>query len=511
MNAELRTYSKKERNAYLIGIAGQNIIYNIIGAGLAYFLQFTILIPALAVTVIMTIAKVWDAFNDPIMGTIVDRTRSRWGKCRPYLIFVPGIILVTTVLCFVSFGFYGQGSKALDVAIVGWAAFTYVLWGMTYTVGDIPLWGVTALMTEKEKDRNTLLSLARILGGVGGAVTLLGMQPVSLALGNMLAPTMGAAQGERFGFLIAALGFALIGCGMFQVCGFFIRERISPSEKKYTLKENFTIIWKNKPFKQILFSGILGSAKMLLTICAMPLVTYYYASKDPLLAFLYIALLGGGVFGGMFIASGLTPVFLKKLSKKKLYNYSNLIGVLPFLLIFVMYLIAPHNLTSALPMVIMVILFVFAGASIGLTNVLQSLMIADCVDYEEYVNGTRPDGVFFSGQTFIAKLTSGIATIISGIVYAIAGFSDERVAEVNAFINAGGIPKDAVPYEGLMMILFLLVSVPPAISCLLAVIPTWKYCLDDDEHNRILAELNRRRHENQPSEELSDENQTAEN
>ena len=159
----------------------------------------------------------------------------------------------------------------------------------------------------------------------------------------------------------------------------------------------------------------------------------------------------------------------------------------------------------------MVILFVFAGASIGLTNVLQSLMIADCVDYEEYVNGTRPDGVFFSGQTFIAKLTSGIATIISGIVYAIAGFSDERVAEVNAFINAGGIPKDAVPYEGLMMILFLLVSVPPAISCLLAVIPTWKYCLDDDEHNRILAELNRRRHENQPSEELSDENQTAEN
>ncbi|NCA68477.1 MAG: hypothetical protein EOM87_10525, partial [Clostridia bacterium] len=90
---------------------GQNIIYNIIGAGLAYYLQFTMLIPAIAVGIIMTSARVWDAFNDFMMGTIVDKTRSKWGKCRPYLIFIPLPIFITTVLCFTNFGFYTTGGN----------------------------------------------------------------------------------------------------------------------------------------------------------------------------------------------------------------------------------------------------------------------------------------------------------------------------------------------------------------------------------------------------------------
>lgn len=490
---QLKTYSKKEAVAYLTGLAGQNMIYNIIGAALSYYLQFTILIPAMAVTSIMTVARIWDAFNDPIMGTIVDRTRTKIGKCRPYLITVPAAIFVVTVLCFVSFGYYGE-SSGKNALLIAWAAFTYILWGMIYTVGDIPLWGSPALMTEDDNARNKLLGLARIFGGVGGGVTLLCMQPISLGIGEMLAPSIGAQEGERYGFLIAATAFALIGCGLFQLTGLFIKERIQPSEKKYSLKENFTIIWKNKPFRQILFSGVLASAKNLLSICAMPLVTYYFASKNPALAFLYIALLGGGMFIGMFSASGLTPFILKKISKKKLYNFSNLLGAVPFVGIFILYLSNPTELTSALCVVIGFFLFLLAGASIGFSNVLISLMIADCVDYEEYTNGTRPDGVFFSGQTFIAKLSSGIATIISGIAYTVVGFSDERVAEVNAFINAGGLPRVAPQYQKLMMIMFFLISIPPAISCILAVIPTWKYCLDDDVHKKIIAELNERRH-----------------
>lgn len=495
MAEKLKTYSKKEKYTYLVSLAGQNIIFNIIGAGLAYYLQFTLLIPAIAVSTIMSVARVWDAFNDPIMGTIVDRTRSKWGKCRPYLIFVPSVVFVTTILCFVSFGLYNSGSKALNVVIVAWAAFTYILWGMTYTVGDIPLWGITALMTEDEKDRNKLLSAARIIGSVGGSITLLGMQPLSLAVGNVIGKLIDSpANGERYGFLIVAAGFALLGCGMFQICGFFVKEKITPSEKRYTLKENFTIMWKNKPFRQILISGVLGSAKNLLAICAMPVVTYYYASKNPSLAFVYMILLGGGMFIGMFLGIGFCNSLLKKYTKKNLYNFSNLLGVIPFMAIFIMYLITPTGLTQLVPMLMAFVLFFFAGASTGMTTILQTQMIADCVDYEEYTNGTRPDGVFFSGQTFIAKMTNGIATIISGIAYTIVGFSDERVAEVNAFISAGGIPRESPQYSKLMMVLFFLISIPPAISCILSVIPTWKYQLDDDVHKKILRELNDRRH-----------------
>lgn len=505
MANQLRTYTKKEKNAYLIGLGGQNIIYNIIGAGLAYYFQFTLLIPAIAVSIIMSVARVWDAFNDPIMGTIVDRTRTKWGKCRPYLIFVPSVIFVVTVLCFVSFGLYNSQGKVLNFFIVAWAAFTYILWGMVYTIGDIPLWGITALMTEDEKDRNKLLTAARIVGGIGGAITLLGMQPLSLAVGNIIGNLINSpANGERYGFLIVATGFALLGCGLFQITGFFVKERISPSTKKYTLKENFTIMWKNKPFRQILISGVLGSAKMLLSICAMPLVTYYYASKNPTMAFVYMILLGGGMFIGMFLGIGMTNNLLKKFSKKILYNYSNLLGVLPFLTIFIAYLITPTGLTALIPMLVAFVCFFFAGASTGITTVLQTQMIADCVDYEEYTNGTRPDAVFFSGQTFIAKLTSGIATIISGIAYSIVGFSDARVGEVNAFISAGGIPKDAPQYSKLMMILFFLISIPPAISCILSVLPTWNYSLDDDVHKEIINELNRRRHSDDNTTEVAE-------
>lgn len=543
---QLKTFTKKEQWMYLLGVGGQNIIYNIIGSALAYYLQFTLLIPAIAVSTIMAIARVWDAFNDPMMGTIVDRTRSKWGKCRPYLIYVPVPIMIITILCFVNFGFYDASETAnvvLNVFIVGWAAFMYILWGMTYTIGDIPLWSVTALMTEDEKDRNKLLSLARIAGGVGAGITMLAIQPFALAIADVISASIGAKmlgsmeawealkqasitnselfaeglakgipyeeltyllevdptlaeatrQGERWGFLIAAVIFSVVGCALFQLTGPSIKERIAPSEEKHSLKENFKLMWSNKPFRQILISGILGSPKTLLSLAAMPLITYYFASKNALMALVYMALLGGGMFAGMFIAMALCPKLLTKFTKKDIYNYGNLAGVIPFVAIFVAYLIDPRGLANWYWVAIFFIFFLVAGASTGVTSVLQSYMIADCVDYEEYHNGIRPDGVFFSGQTFIAKMQAGIATVLSGVFYAIWGFSDAAVEKVNDYISAGLIPRDIPEFDPYMEVLFLLVSIPPAIGCILSVIPTWKYCLDDKEHERILAELNLRR------------------
>lgn len=500
VNADgLQTYSAKERNMYMVGMAGQNIIYNIVGAGLAYYLQFTILIPAMAVSSIMAVARVWDAFNDPMMGTFVDRTRTKWGKCRPYLLFVPVPILIITVACFIN-GFYEPtlgATAAKNIGVVAWAAFTYIAWGMSYTVGDIPLWGITPLMTEVEKDRTNLLSITRIVATLGASITLLGMQPFSLALGGIFSEKLGieAAKGEQLGFITAAACFGLLGTLMFQMAGIFVKERIQPSDKKNSMKDNFKLMWSNKPFRQILLSGILGSPKQLLSLCAMPLVTYYYASKDAMMALVYMVLLGGGMFIGMFVAQALVPLMVKKWSKKHIYNGSNLISVFPFAAIFIMYLIGGSHLVEPVYLVLGFLLFLINGACTGIGLVLQSLMIADAVDYEDYYHHIRPDGVFFSGQSFITKLSMGLATFISGIAYSAVGFSDAKVAQVNAFIETGGIPRDNPEFAPYLMILFFLVSIPPAIGCILSVIPTWNYCLDDKEHDKILEELNRRRHE----------------
>lgn len=494
---KVKTYTKSERNWYLVGLAGQNIMYNIVNACIMYFLQFTVLIPAMTVSIIFTVARIFDACNDPIMGTIVDRTRSKYGKCVPYLRIIPIPIMIISILCYVSFGFYGDGSKGLDIAITAWTAFTYITWGMLYTVGDIPLWGVTSLMTEDAKDREKLLTLARVVAAIAGGVIMLSMQSVSLGLGGALSTKFGlsAPQGEKYGFLIVAIILSIIGTAMFQVTGFKVKERIAPTQKT-NLKENIGIIFHNKPYMQLMLSGILGSTKSIINIVAMTLVSYYFASKDPIMAFVYLLLLGGGVFIGMFVGMAIVPVLNKKLSKKHIYNWSNLISVIPYMLIFVAYKISPHHLTDIVWVILCFFLFGIVGLGQGATTVLQSTMIADCVDYEEYKNNRRPDGLFFSGQTFLVKLQNGLATIICGIAYTIVKFSDSRVAEVNAFITAGGTPRLSMEYSTFMMILFLIISIPPAIGSILTVIPTWKYALDDKEHNRIMEILIERRRQN---------------
>ena len=504
MPQTLKTYSAKERNMYLLGMTGQNILYNIVGASLAYYLQFTILIPAIAVSVITAAARVWDAVNDPMMGTLVDRTRTKIGKCRPYLLAVPAPIFITTVMCFLNFGFFDPAKgmfEGRNALIIFWAVFSYLLWEMVYTIGDIPLWGVTALMTEDEKDRSRLLALARIASGIGGGITLLAVQPAALKLGELLTPrykdagiVTAEAAGERAGFIAAALIFGITGYLLFQQAGIFVREKIPASPGKHTMKENFSLMWTNKPFRQILLSGLLGSPKYLLALAAMPLVSYYYANKDPKQAIFYMAVLGGAIFAGQFAAMGAAPKLTKRFKKKDIYNYSNLFGTIPFVLLFILYLCAPKDLVKPAYLAVSVILFAAGGASNGFSSVLQTVMVADAVDYEEYVSGIRPDGIFFSGLTFIGKLCNGVAIIISGIAYTLVGFTDATVAKINDAITQGHIIRLEDEYRPYMLTLFFLVTIPPAIGGLLSVIPTWRYALRDAEHRRILGELNERRH-----------------
>ena len=220
----------------------------------------------------MTVARIWDAINDPMMGTIVDKTRSKWGKCRPYLIIFPGIIGLVTILCFIN-GNYAEASTNMQkVMIVAWAAISYIAWGMVFTVCDIPLWGITSLMTEDENDRSKILGLARMVAGVAGIGVLI--VQVAQALAGVFDGDMQKA------FIVTAVIFTVIASVLFEFAGIFTRERVENSEKRYSFKENFKIMFGNKPFRQILISGILRSPIQLLMIVAMTLVTYYYANGN---------------------------------------------------------------------------------------------------------------------------------------------------------------------------------------------------------------------------------------
>ena len=586
----VKTYTTKELIGYLTGLAGQNIIYNIIATGLAFYFQSVIFIPAIACSLIFALARVWDAINDPMMGSIVDKTRTKWGKCKPYLLFVPGVVMITTILPFVN-GMYAEPNSLHDVTlqnfseytafadsdlvldmeydgeiyyfipaggswelqtgadgttvpasvmifagddrstvsdialaetvlqefqneygytkaqggkaamIIAWAAISYVLWGMTYTIGDIPLWGVTSLMTEDQNDRAKALSLARIVANVGA----IGMMFTFIAPnfnGIFTARGMDNAHALRCSYILTAVILTVFASILFEFAGLSVKERVTPQNKKtYTIGENFKIMFGNRPFRQILISGVLRSPIQLLSIVAMTLVMYYFFNNDlegtlaggnigALIA--QVAIMVVGIFGGMIGVSAFVPAMTRKFEKKKLYNFFSICGAIPFILIYVIYKISGGNVLTWGWIIVMGLLFFMASASMGALNVLQSVMIADCVDYEEYTNGVRTDGVFFSGQSFITKLSAGIASLISGAVYAIVGFSDKNIALLNNALLTGA---DFKTYAGgkYAAAMFFLVSIPPAVGMILSAIPTSRYALSDAEHTRMLNELNEKR------------------
>lgn len=504
MNNLAKTYTKKEAAGFLVGMFGQNLIYNIVATGLYFYFQNVICLPAMALGWIMTIARIWDAINDPMMGTIVDKTHSKWGKCRPYLIIFPAIIGLVTILAFLNGNYATADTTTQKVLIVAWAAISYIAWGMCFTVCDIPLWGITSLMTEDENDRSKILGLARMVAGVGG----IGVLVVQIAQA-----VAGAFGGDmQKGFIVTVIIMTVVATILFEFAGLFTKERVDKSEKSYTFKENFKIMFGNKPFRQILISGILRSPIQLLMIVAMTLVTYYYANgnimnilvynDDGSLAGINVKILIGlgcvaaGLFVGQFVAMGVTPLIIKKVEKKTLYNIYSIAGAVPYALIFVFYKVSGGDLTTTFWSIIIGICMLFGSAAFGGINVLQSVMIADCVDYEEYYNGVRTDGVFFSGQSFITKLAAGISTIVSSAVYAIVGYSGANVDKLNKAIENGA---NFLTYDGgtgagkYAEAMFFLISIPPAIGMILSAIPTLKYAMTDAEHKEMLSELISRR------------------
>ncbi|MBR5438498.1 MAG: MFS transporter, partial [Clostridia bacterium] len=209
------------------------------------------------------------------------------------------------------------------------------------------------------------------------------------------------------------------------------------------------------------------------------------------------AILGGPMFIGMFGAMVIVPKLCDKLEKKTVYNGTSVIGAIPFGLIFVAYLIDGTGLYKPVWLPVLAVLFFVAGAGTGASGVIQSIMIADCVDYDEYHTGYRPDGVFFSGQSFITKLGAGLSSFIQGIVFAAVGFSGDAVKACNETLAASAATDfmfaTAPEFEPYRFGMFFLITIPAFVSSLLSVIPMKNYEIDNKEYARILGELNAKR------------------
>ncbi len=486
------TYTGREAAMYLVGLGGQNMIYNIIATGLYYYFQNVICLNAIALGWIMALARVWDAINDPMMGTIVDKTKTKWGKCRPYLLFVPPVVCVITIATFLN-GNYAVAERAGDtpkmVLITAWAAISYILWGMSYTIGDIPLWGIIPRMTEDEGDRAKLISLARIFASIFGATMVVGIIPISQAFNGPETPN------AQKGFILAGIITTVVASILFELAGIGTKERVPVTEETKTMKESFKLMWSCKPFRRILISGVLRAPIQLMTIVVMTLFTYYYCDGDMNKAFDFtnkkmlaiLLIIAGGFFIGQFGIMGVFPYLIKRIDVKTLYNISAFAGI-PTGLIYLLYKLHPTELDQVKYVAVLGVLILVAGAGFGLVMVCQSMMIADCIDYEEYHNGFRPDGIFFSGQSFITKLSAGISSIISAYVYNYVGYTGKNIDDMNQAL-ATGAKHFATDYQNYASAMWFLLTVPAAIGMIIAVLPTLKYEITKSDHDSMLKAL----------------------
>lgn len=156
---ETKYLSRKEKLSFTVAAFGRSGIYTIMTMFYMVFLVDVVFQgmknAGVTASTIILAGRIFDAANDPIMGMIVDRTRTKWGKMRPYLLFSPIPIAITTILLFWAPGFASSGAK------IAYAAVTYILWGVMFTIQDVPFWGLSAVITPNEQERTSFLSTAR--------------------------------------------------------------------------------------------------------------------------------------------------------------------------------------------------------------------------------------------------------------------------------------------------------------------------------------------------------------
>lgn len=473
MSEQKKFLTMKERVCFTVGAFGRSGIYTLMSMFTLVFFQNGAGLTLTQGTTIILIGRIFDALNDPLMGMIVDRTKSKWGKMRPYLLFAPVPIAICTILLFSAP--FEHGSTAAFV----WALITYILWGVAFTIQDVPFWGLSSVITPLESERTSFISTARLGSTFGGILPAL-LVPI-LYQSNM---------GYTKGFFVSALIFALLGCGLSILIFFVSKERVPKMDHTPSFKETFAVLGKNKLLIVVIFASVLGSTMVTANQCADYIGNYLIIQNytdfsqiftdaaqtalvpnvDAAAAYSFwiprgtiVTTLTVAIGVGMVPAMAIFPILRKKLSLKQIYIGSSIFGLIVHALC---YIVFAHDVTKMNVYILWVFLFLM-GLPLGIFNVITYALIADSVDYLEWKTGERHEGVCFSFQTFLSKVNAAIATFVFG---QILGKSDFMAVNKSLTDIEGRQIFYQQSIETQKMLLAL-VTIVPAVGFLLTIIP----------------------------------------
>ncbi len=427
-----------QKAAFGVGAVGKDMVYALSASYVMYYYQDLLGLSATFVGLILMIARVFDALNDPFMGILVAKTRTRWGRFRPWLF--SGTVLNALVL----YALFAAPSLS-GTGLMVYFAVVYILWGTTYTMMDIPYWSMIPAVTDTPADRENLSVIGRTCAGVGSAL---------IQVGTLMAVKLLGGGNEKSGFGTVALIVAVIFVAAEVFCCVKVREHDIGKMGTSTIPQMFRALFRNdQAMITVLAILLINSALYLTSNLVIYFFKYDIGGSGWQANYTMFTMVGGvlQILGMMVIY----PLLRKKFGNTQIFKAALGTAMLGYALILI---VCFAGFADNMALICLCGALVFAAN--GILTVLTTVFLSSSVDYGELKTGKREESVIFSMQTFVVKAASGLAVFITGIgldLIGLVGNTDEEAVV-------------AVQPESAIMGLRLLMTILPILGLVVAFI-----------------------------------------
>lgn len=446
-----------ERKSYYFYFFGQNMIYNMVAAYLTTFLLLIGVNPIKSASVMLAV-KVWDAVNDALFGVIFDKVTFKSGKKYiPWLKIACALTPISTIAIFI----VPNTPTTSEAFKLAWFAIAYILWDTAYTLCDVPAFGIITAMTSNVEERNTILSLKGITGGVGSALT-------TVLVTVLISEHIGLGYGW-----VAVIVAIVAAATMFPVCYKCEERNKSIDEEQFTVRRMLKYIVSNKYLLIYYIGYIFYSGAQ--TYNALHLITAYYIFNNTL-----ASLITGTVAAlPQLIMALLVPKIIRKMDKTKLFKISVIASI-----VFSLLLIPDFARNS---FVIFTIIFMLRSIPLGIIGVLSFTFTPDCAEYGQYTTGTEAKGITFAIQTFAVKLAAAISGSLGLALLGVFGF--KTFDGVDSFEALEAINARAQQTAEALDGLWFTYNAVPVIGLVIA-LAIWSFYKLNDKDVQVMADYN---------------------
>lgn len=407
--------SVRSKAAFCFGAFGKDIVYMLVNSYLLYYYNVVLGVSSAFIGVVLMAARIFDALNDPFMGVIVAKTKTRFGRFRPWIF--SGTVLNALTIYALFAAPTGMGESGMKV----WLAVIYIGWGITYTMMDIPFWSMIPAITDPGKDREQLSSISRSASGVGSAFA----QVLTMTVVPILAGSSAIAD-YRIGFKWWALIIMVTFLISEIVFVLNVPEKKPMDMASVKVTDMFKSLLRNDQAMCLVVAVVL----VYLAIDIIANLVLYFFQFDLGDTGVY-SLFTAGCFLAQVLFMMLIPALRKKIEKLRLFSLGVIVQIIGYALLLGFAFSGIYKNAWFILMVPGVMIF----AGYGVLTVLLTVFLSDSVDYGEMRNGSREESVIFSMQTFTVKLASGLAAFLSGIAIEMIGLDSEAAVQSAATLS----------------------------------------------------------------------------